>query len=607
MFTRTYQRKGKEKHTFRFRVPSMRTGMILFSVIFAIGFSYFCVSGSSNVTSTTIAANNHELTARLLSQSRKLFDEPLYNLLEQLITLSNDSSLRKVMISLSGSTNSTPSASSYVSMDKSLANIFTYNSQLLDSIVVCLNNRAVFYKAQNGLLSVKVDFAEWYEKYQDNECHWLNYHPVDNITYRKAYADQKTYSVLKMLGSPDSTANAYIIFNIRKDYFDRMMDFDFDSDSVNQSLALVSEDGVSYFGTTTIDISKDLQSLILRQETTAGQISCDINNEMVYINYDTLNTNGWKIINCVSEKEMLMEANKAQKRLMINGLLLSFVFVAATAFSTMCLTQPLHQLSERVSKAGSEPVVFDIRSQYEIAVLNDNIADMMERIQELNQRVNTELNRKRELEISSLQAQINPHFLYNTLYDVQQLCVIGDMDLAAEMVSDLAQFYRTGLSRGRQIITLREELTHVESYLHIQMHRYTNVFTYEVRIPEQFMDMKVPKLTIQPIVENAIYHGIKPKLTNDGLIIIEAETENESVLLIKVSDNGVGIDADNLKRILEEINSDTETRKGYGMHNVHNRLRLQLGAEYGITIKSEVDVGTVVVIRLPILAGEAEI
>ena len=202
------------------------------------------------------------------------------------------------------------------------------------------------------------------------------------------------------------------------------------------------------------------------------------------------------------------------------------------------------------------------------------------------------------------QAQIHPHFLYNTLYDIQQLCAMDDTATAAEMVEKLALFYRIGVSRGKKRIPLREELRHVESYLSIQHLRYPEVFEYEIDVSPELLKETVLKLTLQPLVENALYHGVKLRAEPGGRIVISARTDG-SVLLLTVSDNGVGIPQEKLNALRAELDeavfSDTVSHS-YGLRNVHNRLRLRWGDGYGLTLESIEDGGCTVTARLPLLS-----
>ncbi|MBO4395670.1 MAG: sensor histidine kinase [Eubacterium sp.] len=207
----------------------------------------------------------------------------------------------------------------------------------------------------------------------------------------------------------------------------------------------------------------------------------------------------------------------------------------------------------------------------------------------------------RKAEFLVLQSQINPHFLYNTLDAITWLAESGEHDTVVHMVDSLSGFFRASLNQGKDIVSVSEEVRHIRSYLEIQKIRYQDILEYSIDIPDEFADVKIPKITIQPLVENALYHGIKNK-RGGGTIAITAETDGEDIL-IRVTDDGVGMNAERLKQVRAAINEQATEETGvYGLYNVNERIRLHFGDSYGIMIESEEGVGTRSVIRLPRLS-----
>jgi len=200
---------------------------------------------------------------------------------------------------------------------------------------------------------------------------------------------------------------------------------------------------------------------------------------------------------------------------------------------------------------------------------------------------------KTELEL--LQAQINPHFLYNTLDSIAILAESGREEDAVLMVNSLSSFFRISLSKGKDIIPLESEVNHVNSYLQIQQIRYSDILKYDVQIPEEIKQYYVPKLILQPLVENALYHGIKNR-RGIGTIRIEGKDEGGDILLT-VSDNGAGMDEEQINALQAGVYHDRHT--GLGLVNVHKRIRLYCGEKYGLLFASEKGKGTSVSIRLP--------
>ena len=209
----------------------------------------------------------------------------------------------------------------------------------------------------------------------------------------------------------------------------------------------------------------------------------------------------------------------------------------------------------------------------------------------------------RKAEFELLQAQINPHFLYNTLDAIVWSAEAGNQKQVVNMVGSLSDFFRSSLNKGKEIVSIKEELVHVKSYLEIQQIRYQDILCYEINVPESLNKYQIPKITIQPIAENALYHGIKNK-RGGGKITIEGY-ENEDTVIIEVKDNGIGIDEKRLFEIKESLeNSDNNSDTIYGIYNVNERIRLNYGEQYGLKICSIYGEGTTVKILIPKILTE---
>lgn len=230
----------------------------------------------------------------------------------------------------------------------------------------------------------------------------------------------------------------------------------------------------------------------------------------------------------------------------------------------------------------------------EIEELDAGIRMMAKKIEELLANVRKEEEMKHLIQLQLLQAQVNPHFLYNTLDTIIWLIEGGQTEDAVEMISSLSVFFRTSLSKGEDIIPLSEEKRHTLSYLEIQQSRYRDILEFEIRIPDEFNKIMVPKLTLQPLAENALYHGIKNK-RGGGRIVIEGFDDGDG-LILRVTDNGQGMTEKRLREIRRAI--QTGERAGFGLAAVAERIRLYYGPEYGIKIDSEEGKGTTIEVRL---------
>ena len=269
------------------------------------------------------------------------------------------------------------------------------------------------------------------------------------------------------------------------------------------------------------------------------------------------------------------------------------------------ITDPIDRLCERVEEIGAgdlsakAPVVAE---DQKLRALGAGVEDMAERLSQQIELNRQEQIRLRGIELSLIQAQINPHFLYNTLDAIVWLIETRKNEEAEEMVTNLSTYFRSFLSNGKDIITLAEEEEHVRSYLKIQQVRYRDILRYEIDIDPALNGCQIPKMTLQPLVENAIYHGIKPK-RGQGLIRVTGRQENGTAIL-QVSDTGIGMAEETLLRLRQQVSDEDETR--FGLVAASKRLRLMYADACSFTIDSEAGNGTCITIRFPVAEKEAE-
>lgn len=262
------------------------------------------------------------------------------------------------------------------------------------------------------------------------------------------------------------------------------------------------------------------------------------------------------------------------------------------------ITDPIIEMNSRVEAIGDgdlsahTPVKTDDRN---LALLSLGIEDMAERLSkqiELNRQEQIHL---RETELSLIQAQINPHFLYNTLDAIVWLIESGKNEQAEKMVTSLSSYFRSFLSDGKEIVTIAEETNHIRSYLEIQQVRYVDIMEYEINVDPSIESYKLPKLTLQPLVENAIYHGLKPK-RGKGLIKVSGKTDGDKIIL-EVKDTGAGMDENELANLKTKIKNEDTT--SFGLVAAYKRLKLLYGEGFGFDVISEKGSGTSILISIP--------
>ncbi len=262
------------------------------------------------------------------------------------------------------------------------------------------------------------------------------------------------------------------------------------------------------------------------------------------------------------------------------------------------ITRPILDLCSRVQAIGDGDLTprTPVQAQeYEIQTLSDGFENMVGRLNQLVEQNRQEQISLRSAELALLQAQINPHFLYNTLDAIVWLIEMGKNEQAVEMVTSLSAFFRSSLSNGQDIITLREEEQQIASYLEIQQVRYRDILQYQIDIDPELKECRIPKLTLQPLVENALYHGIKLR-RGQGHIVVTGRAAGEKVILT-VEDDGAGMSEERLQQVRSSLFNGQKT--GFGLSTVHERLQLLFGAQYGLQIDSRQGKGTRVSVTLP--------
>lgn len=316
-------------------------------------------------------------------------------------------------------------------------------------------------------------------------------------------------------------------------------------------------------------------------------------------NISSLDSCNWKIVG-VSFNDEITQAVKSQVVVGLIFALLFSVFMSAVIYFLLSrtVTRPVRRLVASMQKFEKQAETFEYKADMsnvaEFQTLSTSFEHMVLMIQSLVEKVHNEEIVLRKTELKALQAQINPHFLYNTLDSIQWMCEQDNSKDAVKMVGALAKLFRISISHGNEFIAISDELKHAESYLIIQSYRYKNQFTYSFDVDKSVLDCMCNKITIQPFIENAIYHGLD-RMVDEGEIKIIVERRGKDIAII-VKDNGLGMTEEQCKAVLQKGRSDS---KGIGVKNVDDRLKIYFGEEYGITIDSELDVGTTVTIKIP--------
>ncbi|MBD0378873.1 cache domain-containing sensor histidine kinase [Paenibacillus sedimenti] len=330
-----------------------------------------------------------------------------------------------------------------------------------------------------------------------------------------------------------------------------------------------------------------------------------IRNERYQIMYTLSDFTKWKTVGLFSLNETLQDVTKLRNISFVLGGLTIILAVFTSLFFTRSIVRPIGRLRQLMKRAeaGDLSVRYEMTSRDEIGQLGHSFNNMIAEIHKLIELVYEEQKSKRDAELRVMQAQIKPHFLYNTLDTIQWMAQERKADDIVVMIVKLTNLFRIGLSRGKETILVSEEIEHIQSYLFIQKARYESKLNYEIYVDPDAERELIIKLTLQPLVENAIYHGIKAR-RGQGRIYIEV-IKAEGRLKMYVRDNGAGIPPDQLVKLRARLsgNSADEEITGFGLFNVHERIRLVYGEPYGIKIYSTVGEGTTVEVWYPLKRG----
>jgi two-component system, sensor histidine kinase YesM len=325
-----------------------------------------------------------------------------------------------------------------------------------------------------------------------------------------------------------------------------------------------------------------------------------LKNQFQFIYTTSVYTN-WKIVGVFSLNETLKEVVHFRYYLIF---LIPFIGIIALMFAmffSSSIANPiskLRQLMKRV-ETGDLSVEFAVKYDDEIGQLGRSFNNMIKEMKNLIDMVYKEQRSKRHAELLVLQSQIKPHFLYNTFDTIHWMAKkYGAKDII-QVIDALTKLFRIGLSKGDQIITLSKEIEHVRSYLEIQRVRYEDMLEFNIEVSKETEALYVEKLILQPIVENSIYHGIKP-MGEAGRIEIKTQL-SEGCLLITVKDNGIGVTKEKLDKLNEMLRGNNSKMIGYGLFNVNERIKLSYGKEYGVFIDSAENLGTEIFIKFPIV------
>lgn len=476
-------------------------------------------------------------------------------------------------------------------------------SQYIYKLVMKLGDMVLQAGNSNGHTNASDIIMEqdWFEPLLEKEISQYTLSLVDNPFYKsEAAINQKILPLIRPVNSHAfSHQNAWVFLGISSALF-------------QDALNVLPKDAIAYITTGTGDIIAaqnkhryDVDSLIstlLEYPETSGQMSVNLDGDDCTVLYNKQDISRLLIFEILPVKDIPMNHNIIFRTIIIIFFFCILIGLVLSYLISHQLGAPINRLVNRIrliSVGNFEPDNY-IETNDEIGMIGKQINQMSDHISTLmDTRIQNE-KEKKEMEIKMLQAQINPHFLYNTLDSIKWIATIQKNTGIVQVVTALSSLLKNMAKGFNEKVTLKQELDFLQNYIIIEKIRYVELFDVEIQVePEELYDAKIIKLTLQPLVENAIFSGIEPS-GRTGLIKINVFTQN-NVLYVTVTDNGIGITPDNIEKILSDTSRITKNNmNGIGLPNVDRRLKLVYGNDYGLTIESEWDQYTKITISLPL-------
>lgn len=571
------------------------TMIIMVAVFLKMSYAQIIESSKNNMLNT-------------LTQSVGVMDSRMSDILERMQYIENSSELTSLAMTMAKDRKESSLADYYILLRQKIDNQFVTSGSYLDSVIIDFNDGAFrLYKKDDIFNNICFQYEDWNTQntgvYQWRFLHDDTIFPKYEIEGEKS---QKVFSLYRLYGREGENGQGTIVFNIKEDIFQDVLDII--KNEENSYMALI-DDG-QYLCYKQIENDYQISEETLRylqeeEDKPSGVLIKSTTGEEIMAYTRHLKSNDWVVVAFIPVDTMFYEVTNMKQAMQLAAFISILVSVALCIVLSKLIVLPINRLSKVVSVDDVTTIQeFHAGGTKEIKVLGDTLNDLIHRVKDLIDIIRKEQEEKRNTELSLLQEQINPHFLYNTLYSVQQLCELDEPQEAGEMVEALAGFFRTGLSRGEDVIPITTEISHVRSYLLIQHMKYGDKFEYEIRMEEEISHYKILKLTLQPLVENALIHGIQ-KQRGVGKITISAGRENDNIMLC-VEDTGAGMDEKRLTNVVKSMHQESGYQGiSFGVRNVYTRMMIYYKGQATMDIKSKQGVGTKVTICIPISQMEA--
>ncbi len=579
------------------KTDSMMIRMIIFVILIVMLTTLVLTISGSIIYSKSILKQMYEGISQVQAQVQKSTDDKIISVSNSIELLEGNN---KIYEYLRLDENAKPQER--LSLESELRNLLllyrnTYSEYL--SIVIASKYGQYISNESYRIERISLSEEKWYKKAITTYNKAAIIGPIigRNLNSWRNYSADSYISIAKAIIDPNSKEELGVIL------------IDLDIKNLKENMQSISSFGTVFVMDSEGNILYSPENDIVYRvkpewfsKSPNGNIKALIMGKIYNIIYTKSKLSGLTTVSIYGEETTVAEVSTIQITYLLLSLITLIVgFIWAIAISAS-FTKPLRELTTLMKQArnGNFSVRYDKKCKGEVRELGNSFNIMIDRIKELIAMVYKEQNDKREAEMRILQEQIKPHFLYNTLDTIQWMARKKGANDIVDMVLSLSHFFRISLNSGKEILSVQDELTMIKSYLDVQKYRYKDMFDYKIEVDDTIKKCKMMKLTLQPIVENALYHGIKESDNEQGFIWIRASKKDDDKILIIVEDDGAGMNDDKLNDINHLLKSKErpENVKGYGILNVNDRIRISYGEEYGLSYSKRLGGGTKVEILI---------
>lgn len=502
------------------------------------------------------------------------------------------------------------STKNYAELARGIQTFVNQNSQDISVVILMLSDNSIVLNASYYDESYRCrqpDYDGLYARYSDRQLDWIYGDSASEFIGNSKVLPK--IGLIQMLGSETSDIHGFVYVGLT-DYsvLKELNSYHVTNNNIfalAQGGKILFQDSGYFMQDTYARLTEDDFRQIKRNVLKSGNQSVSaLHLSGNYVLCSPMEAMPLEVVAMIPEDEMFIDSHKFSTLILAEGvgaiLLCCLLFAAVTKL----ISAPAERLARQLNSVENLTQLEAVQATggKDFAQITEAINHLYRWIQNLISSLTSEIQSRKDAELKIFYAQINPHFLYNTLDSIGQLCEMNETGSAHRMVRELSDFYRIGVSKGENLIPLREELLHVTSYLSILRTRFED-FEFHIDVPDQLKDVYVPKIILQPLAENAVYHGIRGVNAGGAITITGRALDGD--LLLRVADDGNGMDDEVLSGIrasLLDSGPSGETQvKVYGLKNVHQRIVLQFGERYGVSVESEPEEGTTVEIRLPLL------